>query len=283
MTAKVNELKIKVLVENCVEKRGLLAEHGLSLLIETGPARILFDTGQGTALRHNAEPLQLDLKQVTDVALSHGHYDHTGGLAFALNGMHEPRLYMHPAALDLKYARNSDGSARTVGMASGDKIVAEELAEIIPVEARTELAGGLFLTGPVPRLTDFEDTGGAFFRDRTCTEPDPLPDDQAAFAETAEGTVVILGCAHAGVINTLHYIQQLTGGRPIHSVIGGMHLVNAGPERMERTVVALRRFNLQRLIPCHCTGFPATLRLWKEFPGICERCAVGSVFTWGSA
>jgi 7,8-dihydropterin-6-yl-methyl-4-(beta-D-ribofuranosyl)aminobenzene 5'-phosphate synthase len=273
----MHKLKITVLVENCAGGRNLLAEHGLSFLIETGRNKILFDTGQGLSLRHNAEKLNVDLKTISAVVLSHGHYDHTGGLTFALNGMNCPRLYVHPEAFSLKYARNPDGSAREVGMTAGNKITASELAEIVLVEEKTMIADGLFLTGPIPRTTDFEDTGGSFFKDPDCRTPDALPDDQAAFIETKHGTVVILGCAHSGVINTLQTIQTLTANRPIHTVIGGMHLLNASPERMNQTVAGLRGFNIQRLIPCHCTGFAATVRLWNEFPGKCEICPAGTV------
>ena len=273
----MNNLKITVLVENAAGKRDLLAEHGLSFLIESGRDKILFDTGQGLALRHNTETLDVDLKTIHAVVLSHGHYDHTGGLTYALNGMDCPRLYVHPEAFSLKYALNPSGSAREVGMTSGNKITAGELAEIVFVEEKTMIAPGLFLTGPIPRTTRFEDTGGAFFKDPECRIPDDLPDDQALFTETKNGTAVILGCAHSGVINTLRYIQTLTDNRPIHTVIGGMHLLNASPERMNKTVAELRRFNVQRLIPCHCTGFAAIVRLWNEFPEKCETCPSGTV------
>jgi 7,8-dihydropterin-6-yl-methyl-4-(beta-D-ribofuranosyl)aminobenzene 5'-phosphate synthase len=279
----MHKLKITVLAENTAGKRGLIAEHGLSFLIEHGRSRVLFDTGQGLALRHNTEKLHVDLKSIDEVVLSHGHYDHTGGLTFALNSMNCPRLYAHSEAFSLIYARNPNGTSREVGMTAGNKITAGELAEIIFTDEKRRIAGGLFLTGPIPRTTAFEDTGGAFFTDADCTKPDSLPDDQALFVDTTNGTIVVLGCAHSGVINTLRYIQTLTDNRPIHTVIGGMHLVNAGKERMERTVEELRRFNIQRLIPCHCTGFPATLRLWNEFPGMCETCTAGSVFEWGTS
>jgi len=126
-------------------------------------------------------------------------------------------------------------------------------------------------------VAEFEDTGGAFFKDRSCAEPDDLVDDQVAFLETEAGTVVILGCAHAGVINTLRHIQSLTNGRPIHIVIGGMHLLNASSERMDNTVAELRRLDVQHLLPCHCTGLAAMARLWNEFPGRCTACPVGTV------
>jgi 7,8-dihydropterin-6-yl-methyl-4-(beta-D-ribofuranosyl)aminobenzene 5'-phosphate synthase len=148
--------------------------------------------------------------------------------------------------------------------------------ERVLVTEPTRLTDRLWLTGPVPRRTDFEDTGGAFFLDEACTRPDPLADDQAVFVETSFGTVVILGCAHAGIINTLWRIRELTGNRPIHTVIGGTHLVNASPERLDRTVAELRRLDIQRLLTCHCTGFSSQVRLWNEFPGRCAICPTGS-------
>ncbi|MFW6106695.1 MAG: MBL fold metallo-hydrolase [bacterium] len=271
------EGKITVLVENTAGRRGLLGEHGLSFWIELGDKHVLFDTGQGHVLLNNARRLGIRLDHVDGIALSHGHYDHTGGLSDALRNARATTVYTHPAAFDAKYARNPDGSARDVGMPGLDEEMIRDMAELVLVEGPTEVCGGLYLTGPVPRTTEFEDTGGAFFTDRSCTQPDALIDDQAAFMETEAGTVVILGCAHAGVINTLQHIQALTRNRPIHTVIGGMHLLHASPERMDKTVAELRRLDVKRLLPCHCTGMAAVARLWQEFPGRCAACPVGTV------
>jgi len=158
-----------------------------------------------------------------------------------------------------------------------DEQMIRDIADLVLMDEPTQVCEGLRLTGPISRVNDFEETGGPFFRDRSCAEPDPLPDDQAAFIETLAGTVVILGCAHAGIVNTLRHVQSLTGGRPIHTVIGGMHLLNAGPERLDETVAELRRLDVKRLLPCHCTGLAATVRLWNEFPGRCAACLVGTV------
>ena len=269
--------RITVLVENTAGGRGLLGEHGLSFWIEWDGKRFLFDTGQGHVLLKNARRLGIGLDHMDVVVLSHGHYDHAGGLGDVLRSSRATTVYAHPAAFDAKYARNLDGSARDVGMPGLDEEMIRDMAELVLVEGPTELCCGLHLTGPVPRTTDFEDTGGAFFKDRACVEPDPLVDDQAAFIETQAGTVVILGCAHAGVINTLRHVQSLTGNRPVHTVIGGMHLLHASPERMDKTVGELRRLDVQRLLPCHCTGFEAAARMWSEFPGRCASCPVGSV------
>jgi len=254
-----------------------VAEHGMSFWIELGGKRILFDTGQGNVLSANARRLGIRLEQIDAIAISHGHYDHTGGLGDALQNSRVTTVYAHPAAFEPKFARNPDGTAREIGMPSLDERMVREMAELVWVQKPTEVGEGLRLTGPVPRTSSFEDTGGAFFKDHACTEPDPLVDDQAAFLETPAGTVVILGCAHAGVINTLLYVQTLTDNRSIHTVIGGMHLLNVSPERMDRTMAELRRLDVQRLLPCHCTGFAAMARLWNEFPERCVACPVGTV------
>ncbi len=269
--------RITVLVEDTAGGRDLLAEHGLSLWIEVDEKRILFDTGQSTVLRDNARRLGVRLERIDAVVLSHGHYDHTGGLDAVLRQSDRPVVYAHPAAFAAKYARLPDGQGRAVGVPDLDELSVRERADLVWVEEPTQVCDRVHVTGPVPRTTGYEDTGGPFFSDQRCTVPDPMVDDQAAFIETPSGTTVILGCAHAGVINTLRYVQTLTGGRPIHTVIGGMHLLRATPERMNQTVAELRRLQVRRLLPCHCTGFEATARLWKEFPGSCHVCPVGTV------
>ena len=135
---------------------------------------------------------------------------------------------------------------------------------------------GLHVTGPIPRITTFEDVGGPFFLDAAGAQPDPLVDDQALFFTVPEGVVVLLGCADAGVINTLHYIHKLTRGAPVHAVIGGMHLLNAPAARLAATIAALREFGVRCVAPCHCTGGAATDLLRSHFPGPCQDFGVGS-------
>ena len=271
------DIHVTVLVENTAHGKGLLAEHGLSYWIRVGERHMLFDTGQGMVLPINAPLLGVPMERIEAVALSHGHYDHSGGLAFALGQSRTVDVYAHEDAFKPKYARSGPNSVRDVGIPLlVEKSFQERVRNVISTKEPVEIFDGLFVTGEIPRVTDFEDVGGPFFLDRGCTAPDPLVDDRALFFDSRDGTVVILGCAHAGVVNTLENIRQLTGGKSIHTVIGGMHLVSASSERMRRTIDAFREFNIQRLAPAHCTGTNATMQLWAEFPERCFSIPVGS-------
>ncbi len=272
-------LKLTVLVENTARGRGLLAEHGLAFWIETGSKRILFDAGQTDILTHNAKALGIDLGAVDAIILSHGHYDHTGGLADVLAGAPSVPVFAHPKAFGEKYARNTDGSSRNVGIPAAIRQRLADNSRVVPAKTPTEVTEALRITGPIPRVTDFEDTGGAFFTDSECRHVDNLPDDQAAFFNTPQGIVVILGCAHAGIINTLRHIKRLVQDCPICSVIGGTHLAGASEYRMTQTIKALRDLGSPRLVPVHCTGFKAAAQLWTEFPGRIHAAPVGTRLT----
>ena len=270
---------ITVLVENSVRGRELMAEHGLAFHIQAGPESLLFDTGQSGLVVQNARRLGVDLSRLRAIALSHGHFDHTGGLHAVWELAPGAELYAHPAALGPHFAYIPDGTTRDVGISAPNLAgVRAHTPPPHPTQTPTEVLKGFFLTGEIPRTTAFEDMDLHFVLNEAGTRPDPIPDDQALFFDTQDGVVVLLGCAHSGVVNTLRHIRRLTDHRPIHAVFGGMHLLAAGPERMARTVEALRELGIQRLGPAHCTGAAATARLWSEFPQVCTVCSVGSRF-----
>jgi 7,8-dihydropterin-6-yl-methyl-4-(beta-D-ribofuranosyl)aminobenzene 5'-phosphate synthase len=278
-----DDIQLTVLVENSVRRRGLRGEHGLAFHIHTGRRRLLFDTGQSDLLVRNAEVLGIRLEQVEAIVLSHGHYDHTGGLSAAREAAPGARVFLHPAAAEPKFAANPGGRGRPVGMAEASVRAIREAAaadRVVWTTGTTEVIDGVFVTGEIPRDNDFEDVGGRFLLDAAGTRPDPLVDDQALFFDTEHGLVVILGCAHAGVINTLDSVRRLTRDRPIHAVLGGLHLLNADAGRVTRTIEAFRRWNIQRLVPGHCTGMSATAQIGAAFTGRCSDCSVGTTMTF---
>ncbi|MDY7035714.1 MAG: MBL fold metallo-hydrolase [Thermodesulfobacteriota bacterium] len=271
------KVKVTVVVENSAGKDGMISEHGMCFWIETGSTQFIFDTGQGGALLNNARIMGIPLEKAESVVLSHGHFDHTGGLKTVLHLSLNPKVYAHQAAFKPKFACNEYGQSRSIGMPSmNEKSVRELAGDIIFTTRCTQIADRLFVTGEIPRVTEFEDTGGPFFLDEGCRKPDPFLDDQALFFDSSGGTVVLLGCAHAGVINTLLYIQQLTHGKTIHAVMGGMHLLSASPKRMDNTIEYMARINPDLLGPAHCTGRAATAELWEAFSQKCFPCPAGT-------
>jgi 7,8-dihydropterin-6-yl-methyl-4-(beta-D-ribofuranosyl)aminobenzene 5'-phosphate synthase len=271
---------VTALVDNSVLGLDLLAEHGLAFCIRTGRHRLLFDTGQSDLVLKNARALEVGLEDLEAIVLSHGHHDHTGGLRPVGGCAPKARLYLHPAALKPKFAVDADDSdceSWPVGMAEADvQFIHQSADSVVWTTKPTEIVDGIFVTGEIPRRTNFEDTGGRFFVDEGCNQPDPLMDDQALFFDTREGLVVIAGCAHAGVVNTVDYIRQISGGRPICAIMGGLHLLNASETRMKLTLAAFRRWDVRRIAAGHCTGLAAVTQMWASFPGRCSDWATGS-------
>lgn len=259
-------VKVTVITENSVTKRHLLAEHGLSLLIETGDYKLLFDTGQGLVIEPNLKTLQINLTQINAIALSHGHNDHTGGLKKVLALSGPKPIYGHPGIFDEKYATLTEGGYRPNGIPFS-KGELEKMGAELHLEAKpVQLSKDIILCGQVPRVTEFEQTNPHFaVKQGEGYEVDPLLDDQALFIKTPRGTVVVAGCSHSGIINILRYAQQVTGMEKIYAVIGGTHLVAADDERLDITIKALKDMHVEKIAVSHCTGFIAQMKLKEAF------------------
>ena len=275
----MNPLRITVLVENTAAGRGPMGEHGLSFWIEHAGTHVLFDTGQTDLFAHNARVLGIDLSRANAIVLSHGHYDHTGGLAKAMQIAPQARVFLHPDAMKPKFSRHADGTVHDVGLPHlTEEKIRRQSGGIVLTLQPVEIAEGLFVTGQITRGNNFEDTGGEFFRDAACVEPDPLNDDQAVYFRSSKGIVVLLGCAHAGVINTIDHIRALNDGHSPHALIGGMHLSNASEARTTATLDAIQSYDDLMLAPAHCTGTRQEMLLWHRYPRRCRECVVGSQF-----
>lgn len=242
-------MKCTILVENRALP-GLAAEHGLSLLIEHAGQRLLFDTGAGKALGQNLK--SLNINDLPDhVLLSHGHNDHTGGIGsvadkifFATDGIEKQRFSCHPG----KPVRNLS--------------MPENCLTFVRINSFTEILPGMFATGPVPRLSG-EDCGGPFYLDPEKKTPDTIEDEQALLLQ--EG-VLIQGCCHAGIINTLEHCRKSMPDIEIHTIIGGLHLLLADEERLKQTADYLRKSGVKRLFLLHCTGENAIAYLRAALP-----------------
>jgi 7,8-dihydropterin-6-yl-methyl-4-(beta-D-ribofuranosyl)aminobenzene 5'-phosphate synthase len=259
----VCDTRITILIDNTAYGAALKAEHGLSLWFEYGSKKILFDTGQSDMLIQNAKTLGINLAEADAIVISHGHYDHTGGLYAVLSIAAKTKIYLHPAATEPKFSQKNS-KAKSIGM-SGSAKEAVQGRHIIWTATPAAIFPGMSVTGQVPRLNDYEDVGGSFFGDENCRKPDELLDDQSLFIQSSKGLVVVLGCGHAGVVNILDYISKLTGKNKMYAVIGGMHLLNASQTRIAKTIEAFKKYDIQKIAPLHCTGQKAAEKIKNAF------------------
>jgi len=258
------EIRITTLNENSA-KFGFLAEWGLSVLIETNNVRILMDTGFNVSAVQNAPVLGIDLSKIDKIVLSHGHVDHTGGLHEVLRRTGPVEVIAHPDIFASKYAI-WEGKEIYVGIPFRQEDLEGLGASFKLTREPVNLGDGIMTTGEIPMSTSYEEVDPEVFVKREgSTYPDPLNDDLSLIIKTEQGLIVILGCAHHGVINTLHHAQKLTGQKIIHTIIGGLHLFRASKNQVEQTVRALREMQIKKIGVSHCTGFYASARFAQEF------------------
>lgn len=245
--------RIAVLVDNEAGTPNLGGEHGLALWVEHRDKCILFDAGQTDLLTRNAVVLSVPLERADAIVVSHGHYDHTGGLPGVLTRAPAAPVYLHADALRPRF-RLGDGEPRMIGVDVETRAALAEHSNVVHPTAPCEITPGIWVSGPIPRVNPWETVEEPFFLDREGRKPDAILDEQALWIETEKGLFIITGCAHAGIVNTIAHAQNHFPGLPIVGVLGGLHLRAATPDRLERTSSCLASLALDQLATGHCTG-----------------------------
>ncbi len=261
----LTDIKITILVENRVTRANLIAEQGLSLYIETPEGNFLFDTGQSDVFLRNAEQLGIDLKNIKAIILSHGHYDHTNGLYYYLKKFGEAHVICHYNLFHKKY-KLVNGQRMFIGISHEEDELKRLGARFEYVNNPHHLTKDIIISGEINRLTDFENVFENY-EERVLESyiPDELHDDMALYLKTEKGLIVLMGCGHAGTINTIKQGLRLTNLKDIYAVMGGMHLAQAPEERIHKTVHGLQEINPRYIVPLHCTGFRMMNQLFNEF------------------
>lgn len=262
-------MRLTILCENSVERvepKGLLGEHGFSCHLQTEQGAYLFDTGGGQTIIPNSEKLGIDLGQLQGIFFSHGHLDHTGGLRQVLEQTGPIPIYAHPDLFRVRYSRDGN-QLRAIGLPWHQEQLEELGARFQLADSPRQVTPQLTLSGEIPRRNAFE-TGdpGLITTDETGQETvDHLADDLSLFIDSPKGLIILLGCAHAGVLNIIEHARNITGQNKIHMLIGGTHLKFSSAEQTAATLDRLEELGIDKIGVSHCTGLRQAQQLAARF------------------
>ena len=277
-------ISIRCIVDNTAQRGSALwGEHGVSFAIETPEGWMLFDTGQsGEVLVHNAALMGIHLDWFGALAISHAHYDHTGGLEqFLMLARPDIPFYANPSLFRERFAMK-EGQAHSIGLRLSQAQLSQSMDLRLSAKP-AEILLGVWTTGEITDRSEFEGRGPQhFIQENGEWLPDPYRDDLSLVLETRDGLVVVCGCCHAGLLNTLAHIRRIFH-KNILAVIGGMHLVSATPETLGHAIAVVRgNFNgrIPDLYPNHCTGERAYFALTQAFGDQVQPCPAGTVLNF---
>lgn len=280
MASFIRGLKITTLAENLVMTR-CLGQWGLSLLLEFIDAennrrKVVFDSGvHKESLFYNVKQLKVDLSDVDCLVISHGHADHTAAIVEIAEVAGGAKVYAHPHTFQPRFVENEVGRRRRHGVPEGEGIEDVERVggEVVLTSKPIEIVPGVWTTGQIQRATPFECASPPSKRERRIIVvdgeevDDQILDDQALWMAVKQvGSLVVTGCAHSGLLNTLMQVKRLGHFDRIHGLVGGTHLVGRSDDYLQHTIDGLGELGLSLISPCHCTGFKAAASLWHAFP-----------------
>jgi len=264
---------LTVIVENHVTRRDLLAEHGLSLFLQIkdksgDTLSYFFDAGQTEeTLRNNLELLKIPLKNVKGIIISHGHYDHTGGLLALIDAIpHQVKLISHKYLFKPKIYHERNKPVREIGVPFSQKYV--ESLKVTPyyITKPKVISEGVGVITEIPIKYQFE-INTHFITKIAPNREIPTHVEDVALVVNVEdvGAVIITGCGHAGILNTISYAKEVFNLDKIYGVLGGFHMQNSNEARINTTIQEFENFGIQAVFPMHCTGIHATCKFFNEF------------------
>jgi len=280
------KMKLTIITDNYVNKQKLRAEHGLSFLIEEDNHKILLDCGQSDLVLSNAKVLGIDLNKITEIVLSHGHYDHTGGLLPVLKYLdREIDIYAHPLIFEEKYSKyrgfNGFNEHRYIGIPDKKQVYEKNGARFLLSSDTVYISDNIYLSGQISKDNSInnnpdnnEAAGNSFFiKQGNSFIRDPLFDDISVFMDLPDLLLIITGCAHSGILNILKKAEEIKTVKKEIAIIGGMHLLNSKKEHIDIIVSKLQKYNIKLIVPSHCSGINAFVQLKNTFG---DRCIFGS-------
>lgn len=245
--------RMTVLIDDTSSKSGLLHEHGFSCALKLpNGEKWLWDTGSTDKFLQNAKTLGFQPSEFKALALSHGHYDHTGGIVPLYKAGFTGPTYAHPEYCRDRYHVEEGKESRFIGLPPFTEL--DPMPKVHRVQGIHQLAPGMRMVTDIPRIKGNAQNINNFYVDPQGTTVDPVPDDSCLLLDTASGTVLLLGCCHSGMANVLTYVQEQAGVTKLHALVGGTHLLEASEEELDQAAKALTSLSVERVFPGHCSG-----------------------------
>ena len=275
----VNDFKITILSTMLSDTH--IGEWGFSALVEVDGEKILFDTGsRPNTVFQNAIELNIDLSNIKNVYLSHNHKDHTGGLLFLKTKYPNSFVNAHVGE-GIFYSRPNKNGGDHYLLKNKNELIQEGVKFIFHKQPN-QIIPKVWTTGQIPREYDEKNWSqlGKLIDQNGNIQEDIIPEDQSLFFDTKKGIVLISGCGHAGIINTLEYVSKIFPNRPIYKILGGFHLLKLDAEKLKWTADKMKSYGVDYFVGAHCTGINSTYMLREFLDSTKNRVLIGSVGTY---